>query len=136
MARNANFSAHVGSPNDDLIKQLCELAQSRDLQGYLIKKIAAHQLDEEVVDYVELFHVLGNRYADLTAKEGTKQHVSPIHELSWEVGLWYQQQAQTLTKLTPFLARAEMHRLDGFAANSQERPICGGRLFSVEQALD
>lgn len=110
---------HAGTPNEDLVLQLCHLAMKKSLEPFALQKIAAHQEDKNATSDLALFAILGNREADRVAKAGTRKHISPIHEAAWEVGAWYERQSATLRDLQPFLALAEARRLDAFDAQFQ-----------------
>eukprot|EP00438_Fugacium_kawagutii_P022750 Skav214764 [mRNA] locus=scaffold1230:158615:162745:+ [translate_table: standard] len=133
---NPCWQYHYGSPNDDLLFQLVAIAQYRCLDNFKLVKLAAHQSVNDVQCDVMLYHVLGNDAADRTAKQGVQRHISPFHDLSWEVGTWYRQQESVLLGLQPFIAQAEALRLDAFdAKRDAAKSIDDGGLFSLSKAL-
>eukprot|EP00438_Fugacium_kawagutii_P008981 Skav223560 [mRNA] locus=scaffold2197:51047:52243:- [translate_table: standard] len=127
MVQNCESHATLtGSPNDDLLQQLFWALHAKDGGDFHIRKIAAHQDDTQAQTELELYHILGNREADRVAKVGVQAEISPIHGLCWEIGGWYKQQRVALEKLTPFLAKAEMMRLDAFDARNADPETGGG----------
>eukprot|EP00438_Fugacium_kawagutii_P026492 Skav202803 [mRNA] locus=scaffold326:882725:884593:- [translate_table: standard] len=127
---------HVGMANDDLLLQLVDLAVNKSLDRFRLFKIAAHQTLTDISSDLELYRALGNHEADRVAKKGVQRDISPMHALGWDIGEWYQRQIRILTELGPFLARAEMLRLDAFDKLTKEHEeSVKGKLFSMQKAL-
>eukprot|EP00438_Fugacium_kawagutii_P017647 Skav235521 [mRNA] locus=scaffold625:1005043:1008354:+ [translate_table: standard] len=126
---------HFGSSNDDLLQILCSHFETKDPSAFCLHKIAAHRDDSQAISDLDLYYILGNRVADNVAREGVKPEISPIHQICWDVGNWYKNQHDALVLLMPFLAQAEMLRLDAFDKKTKQLDSEHGKLFSEQRAI-
>eukprot|EP00438_Fugacium_kawagutii_P009516 Skav209789 [mRNA] locus=scaffold1201:8609:10087:- [translate_table: standard] len=134
---NPDFRDHIMRENSDLIFHLCQLSRRKDLGRFSIHKIKSHLghlSDEEVLLDEMLYHVLGNRVADLAAGRGTLKNASAHNTLSHEIGNWMRYQRTLLTNLQPFLIAAYQQRLDAIQSSSEKMP--GRRCFDISAAMD
>ena len=105
---------HCRRGNFDLILELCRLAEVKDLWSFDLRKIKAHQTDDEVPQDLLLYNVMGNRRADELAGKGTEVTRSPVHVLAHKVADWFLVQRAALLAFRPFAASCDVMRLDGF----------------------
>jgi ribonuclease HI len=106
--------AHADELNADLLLTLCELAATKDLMQFDLRKVKSHLTNTDAADDLHLYHILGNRLADQVAVKASQPSRSPLHAACWEVANWYTEQMQALTDMTPFLAQTYINRLDAF----------------------
>lgn len=105
---------HMHRQDFDLIVQLIDLASTRDLSGFELRKICSHQSNDDATDDLQLYSILGNRWDDEEAKSSVQQHRSDVQKLAWEVGKWYIDQISHLQPYTGFLVATGMKRLEAF----------------------
>lgn len=110
--RNSFFPDYVNSENSDLIYQLCQVAVTKDLQQFSIRKIKSHLEDDDVLCNRQLYHVFGNPLADMMAGRGISSSASNFNRMVNEIAQWYQSQLLTVQSLEPCLIAANQARLD------------------------
>eukprot|EP00438_Fugacium_kawagutii_P023375 Skav205446 [mRNA] locus=scaffold2907:4322:8729:- [translate_table: standard] len=121
--------------HSDILILLCELAQTKNLSNFTLCKIKSHQNIAHLTDPVGRYLALGNRFADELAKHATEKHHSPMHRLCWEIATWYAEQLEVLVALQPFLAKAEILRLDAMQKQTPNLDFAVKEHFSVEHAI-
>ena len=97
--------AHADELNADLLLTLCELAATKDLMQFDLRKIKSHLTNTDAADDLHLYRILGNRLADQVAVKASQPSRSPLHAACWEVANWYTEQMHALIDMTPFLAQ-------------------------------
>eukprot|EP00438_Fugacium_kawagutii_P018743 Skav223994 [mRNA] locus=scaffold1943:122578:125868:- [translate_table: standard] len=120
---DSDFASYFGRENCDMIFQLCELAQHRNLSKFRITKIKSHLDDMEVSSNSELYHIFGNRLADKLANRGTLPETSEFNKCATSVAKWYLQQHKFLLSLQGFLSSAFQRRLDAVDAARRKKPL-------------
>ena len=105
---------HCHRGNFDLILLLCELGETRDLFGFELVKIKSHLSNDEAPDDLFFYSVLGNRYADFLAGQGTLKERSEFHALAHEMAEWFLRQRSLLVDYRLFACACDILRLDGF----------------------
>eukprot|EP00438_Fugacium_kawagutii_P036561 Skav212103 [mRNA] locus=scaffold686:94847:97138:- [translate_table: standard] len=94
--RDAPFpQAHMHRANFDMICDLIQLTAFKDLANFHLHKLRSHQCLHEIDDDMDLFHALGNDVADMAAKTGTDKRKSAVHQASWDIALWKQDQLRS-----------------------------------------
>eukprot|EP00438_Fugacium_kawagutii_P012851 Skav225689 [mRNA] locus=scaffold2526:48397:52710:+ [translate_table: standard] len=133
---NPDPNAYWARDHSDLLQELCCLAVSKDLFAFRCFKIKSHQnLTSVMDDPLAAYHVMGNRFADELAKRATTRDNSPLHKFSWEVAEWYNRQLELLRAAQPFLARAEILRLDAMQRSTPNPDLATTEAFTVEHAI-
>eukprot|EP00438_Fugacium_kawagutii_P015124 Skav226485 [mRNA] locus=scaffold744:23334:24446:+ [translate_table: standard] len=134
VVQNSDFRDHVMRDNSDLIFQLCQLARVKQLHRFTMHKVKSHVSDNDVQEDLQLYHVFGNRVADLAAGRGTEPNVSRYNAIAHDIGKWMAYQKSLLHNLQPFLISAYQLRLDAVQRSSSQS---GGRsCFDLTCALD
>lgn len=121
---------------------LCLLAQTRDFAAYILVKIRSHQMDSDIDTDLDLYQVMGNRFADFLAGQAAQPYRSDYHGIAYQVAGWYRSQLHLLKDLRVFLVRAHKLRLDAIdrASGADKKPVGGvttfSEKFSVEAIVD
>eukprot|EP00438_Fugacium_kawagutii_P011427 Skav235900 [mRNA] locus=scaffold256:91544:93643:+ [translate_table: standard] len=122
--------------HSDLLLQLCALAQQKDLLQFRCFKIKSHQSIPTLSDkFDDVYHAMGNKFADELANNATKRDNSHLHSFCWEVAEWYQSQISMITAIQPFLARTEIRRLDAAQQTTPNPDFAVKEHFSLEHAI-
>lgn len=98
-------------------------------------KVKSHVDIGAVVNPVDAYHAMGNRFADELAKRTTARDNSDFHRFSWEVAEWYQHQLELVGAIQPFLAKAEALRLDGLQKQTVDNTWEFEGTFTLEHAI-
>ena len=129
---NPDPADHCSRGNFDLVRQLCELSNEKDLAQFELRKIKSHQKDCEVSCDAVLYTVLGNRFADKLAGMGTEESRSPFHKVAHTVANWFLRQRAALLAYRPCAIACDILRLDGFAGKQPEDSNKGKHLTNQE----
>lgn len=121
--------------HSDLMVQLCQIAQTKNLAAFTCKKIKSHQVISNLEDSLDQYFAMGSRFADELARTATGREKSPLHAFCWEVAEWYTKQVQLLQAVQPFLAGAEIMRLDGLQQQTPNVDLAVKESFSIEHEI-
>eukprot|EP00438_Fugacium_kawagutii_P024970 Skav217961 [mRNA] locus=scaffold3450:87992:93123:- [translate_table: standard] len=121
--------------HSDILLQLCCLAEVKDLGNYEIRKIKSHQDVSSLEDPMDIYNAMGNRFVDELARNATKREASPLHAICWDVSEWYTVQISLLKAVQPFLACAEILRLDGLQKQTPNPDFAVKESFTIEHAI-
>eukprot|EP00438_Fugacium_kawagutii_P018143 Skav231606 [mRNA] locus=scaffold232:492039:496256:+ [translate_table: standard] len=121
--------------HSDILHELCRLAEIKDLYAFNLFKIKSHQVVATIDDPIQVYHVMGNRFADELAKRATTRDQSDLHKFCWEVAEWYQCQIELVQAVQPFLAKAEIQRLDGLQQQTPNPDLAVQEAFTMEHAI-
>ena len=104
---------HHMKENFDLLILLCRcFLTTKDASGFVVYKIAAHQIVNEVVDPLQRYQVFGNMLADKMAKSTLKENRSNFHRLMWMLGRFYSRQKQLLRQFLRIVIHVDILRRD------------------------
>lgn len=131
-----DFRSHWNRENADLIFLLCNLAKQKNLSNFDLRKIRSHQSDEDATSAMDLYHIFGNRCADLAANKGVQPAVSDFNKLAWSVATWTKQNIHLTKLVQEFLVRAYRLRLDAIQQRDSGNQHGRASVCTFEVLLD